>query len=68
MVDRIAQHRHCKECDKAIPYKDKFCDENCEKEWKGKMLTKKRQLIYFYIAMVAILVIAVVLGLVGQFK
>ncbi len=65
MVDRIAQHRHCKECDKAIPYGDKFCDEKCESAWKGKMGSKKRQLIYFYLAMVAILVLAIFLGLMG---
>jgi predicted nucleic acid-binding Zn ribbon protein len=52
MVERIAQHRHCKECDKAIPYKDKYCDETCEAAWKKKM--------------VAILVMAIVLGLVGS--
>jgi predicted nucleic acid-binding Zn ribbon protein len=66
MVERIAQHRHCKECDKAIPYKDKYCDETCEAAWKKKMGTKKRQLTYFYLAMVAILVMAIVLGLVGS--
>jgi predicted nucleic acid-binding Zn ribbon protein len=66
MVDRIAQHRHCKECDKAIPYKDKYCDETCESAWKRKMVAKKRQLTYFYLAMVAILVMAIVLGLVGS--
>ena len=65
MVDRIAQHRHCKECDKAIPYGDKFCDEKCESSWKDKMQSKKRQLIYFYMAMVAILIIAIVLGVMG---
>jgi predicted nucleic acid-binding Zn ribbon protein len=65
MVERIAQHRHCKECDKAIPFKDKYCDENCEAAWKQKMNSKKRQLVYFYMAMVAILVLAIVLGLMG---
>lgn len=64
MVERIAQHRHCKECDKAIPIKDKFCDEKCETAWKEKMQTKKRQLVYLYITMAAIFVIAIVLGLV----
>ena len=67
MVERIAQHRHCKECDKAIPYKDKFCDEKCEKEWKQRMQTKRRQLMYFYMAMVAILIIAVILGIMGRY-
>ena len=65
MVDRIAQHRHCQNCDKAIPYKDRYCDENCENERKSKMLAKKRQLIYFYGMMVAIFILAMVLVFLG---
>jgi predicted nucleic acid-binding Zn ribbon protein len=61
MVDRLPQHRHCINCDKAIPYKDKFCDEACEKEHKGKLQAKKRQLVYFYLAMAALFVMAIVL-------
>jgi len=65
LVDRIAQHRHCQNCDKAIPYKDRYCDENCENERKSKMLAKKRQLIYFYGMMVAIFILAMVLVFLG---
>lgn len=66
MVEKIAQHRHCKNCDKAVPYKDEFCDENCESTWKTKMQAKKRQLMYFYLAMVMIMVMAIVLGVLGR--
>ncbi len=59
MVDRIPQHRHCVNCDKAIPYKDKFCDEGCEQEYKGHLKAKKRQLTYFYVAMVVVFVISI---------
>jgi predicted nucleic acid-binding Zn ribbon protein len=65
MVEKIAQHRHCKNCDKAIQYKDEFCDETCETTWKTKMATKKRQLLYFYAAMVIIMILAVFLGFMG---
>ena len=60
MVDRIAQHRHCKNCDKAIPYKDNFCDENCEKDWTTKRAGEKKRLLYFYGLMVAVFVLAIV--------
>ena len=63
VVERIAQHRHCKECEKAIPYGNKYCDEKCEAAWKEKMQAKRRQLIYFYMAMVAILVLAIIFGM-----
>lgn len=61
MVDRIAQHRHCKNCEKAIPYGEKFCDDNCEKEWKAGIQAKKRQLIYFYGLMVVMFIAAMTL-------
>jgi len=61
MVDRIAQHRHCKNCEKAIPYGEKFCDDNCEKEWKSAMQAKKRQLLYFYGLMVVMFLVAMML-------
>jgi len=65
LVERIAQHRHCKKCDKAIPYKDEFCDDKCESEWKGEMQSKKRQLIWFYGLMVIIMILAIGLMFLG---
>ncbi len=65
MVERVPQHRHCINCDRAIPYKDKFCDETCEKEHKGKLQTKKRQLVYFYVAMAALFVMAIAVVFMG---
>ncbi|MBN1678568.1 MAG: DUF2116 family Zn-ribbon domain-containing protein [Candidatus Thermoplasmatota archaeon] len=65
LVERVAQHRHCQNCDKAIPYKDKFCDEKCEGEFKSKMLAKKRQLIYFYGLMVIVFIGAMILVFMG---
>lgn len=65
MVEKVAQHRHCVNCDKAIPYKDKYCDDKCEKEHKNKLLKKKRELVYFYGLMVAIFILAMVLLYMG---
>lgn len=64
-MERVGQHRHCENCDKAIPYKDKFCDEKCESEFKGRMQAKKRQLMYFYGLMVAVFIMAMVLVFMG---
>jgi predicted nucleic acid-binding Zn ribbon protein len=65
MVEKVGQHRHCRNCEKAIPFKDEFCDEKCETDWKTKMSSKKRQLIYFYGLMVFIMVIAIFLMFLG---
>ena len=55
-VERIPQHRHCKNCDKAIPYKEKFCDETCEQDFKGRTSNEKKKLYLFYAISVAVLV------------
>ncbi len=65
MVERIGQHRHCRNCEKAIPYKDQYCDDKCETEWKTKMSKKKNQLMYFYVVMVIIMIFAVTLMFLG---
>ena len=65
MVEKVAQHRHCKQCEKAIPYKDEFCDEKCSSDHKGSVQKKKRQLMYFYIVMVVIMIMAISLSFMG---
>lgn len=65
MVEKVGQHRHCKQCDKAIPYKDEFCDDKCKEEFKGSMGKKKRQLTYFYVLMVIIMIMAIALSFMG---
>ncbi len=61
MVEKVGQHRHCKYCEKAIPYKQDYCNEECENAWKGNMNSKKRQLTFFYILMVIIMIFAITL-------
>ncbi len=65
MVERVAQHKHCRSCERAVPIKQDFCDEECETEWKGKMGSKKRQLTFFYIIMVIIMILAISLTFLG---
>jgi len=63
MVERIAQHRHCQHCDKAIPFENQYCDENCENSHKEVVKSKKRQLLVFYVLMVVVFVFAVLVSL-----
>ncbi len=55
-VDRIPQHRHCKNCDKAIPYKGKFCDDACENDYRTRTSSEKKKLYLFYAISVVVLV------------
>lgn len=65
MVERIPQHRHCQNCDKAIPYDKKYCDDKCEQEYVTVRKAKKKQLMTFYIIMVIIFISAVILSFMG---
>lgn len=65
MVERVAQHRHCQNCERAIPYKQDFCGDDCAAKWKGKMSSKKRQLTFFYVLMVIIMIFAIALTFMG---
>jgi len=65
VVEKVGQHRHCRNCERAIPFKDEFCNDKCESDWKTKMTSKKRQLIYFYGLMVFIMVAAIFLMFLG---
>lgn len=65
MVEKVGQHKHCRGCERAIPLKQEFCDDKCESEWKQKMGSKKRQLTFFYIIMVIIMILAISLTFMG---
>jgi len=62
MVERIPQHKHCRECDKAIPADRAYCDEECETRHTSKIKAKKKQLQIFYVVMIVIFIFAVLLS------
>lgn len=62
MVDRIPQHRHCRNCDKAIPSEKQYCDDECEQKHTTARNAKKKQLQTFYAIMIIIFIFAVVLS------
>ncbi|HDP97289.1 MAG TPA: DUF2116 family Zn-ribbon domain-containing protein [Euryarchaeota archaeon] len=62
MVERIPQHRHCRNCEKAIPADREFCNDACETEHESALKSKKRQLQFFYVIMGLIFVFALILS------
>jgi len=65
LVEKVAQHKHCRHCERAIPPKDEFCGEECETEWKTSMKKKKSQLTYFYAIMVILMILAMFMLMMG---
>ena len=34
MAERLLQHKHCRNCGKAIPAEDNFCDDKCQVQYQ----------------------------------
>jgi predicted nucleic acid-binding Zn ribbon protein len=62
MVERIPQHKHCRECSKAIPADRAYCDDECETRHISKIRAKKKQLQIFFIVMTAIFIFSLILS------
>jgi predicted nucleic acid-binding Zn ribbon protein len=45
MAEKLLQHRHCKNCHKAILPDLKFCDGDCESQHREMMRKKRNQLL-----------------------
>ena len=62
MNQRIAQHRHCRNCGKAFVGEGRYCSETCEESNLGTLKRKKRQLLLLYVVSVLIMIGAVLLS------
>jgi predicted nucleic acid-binding Zn ribbon protein len=51
MVEKVAQHTHCKICGKAIPLTETFCSEECKEKYQA-MVKKRKMLVYVMYALV----------------
>ncbi len=60
MSDKIAQHRHCKQCGKAFVGNDPFCSAECKTAHNTNLQKKKRQLTMLYVITFIILILALV--------
>lgn len=58
--EKIAPHRHCKECGKPIPLEDTFCSDQCQATFRAKQRRRRNQLYFYYAMMVIILMAALV--------
>ena len=61
-VERIPQHRHCRDCEKAIPADQEYCSKECEEHRSSAVRAKKRQLQIFYVVMIVIFIFAIMIS------
>ncbi len=62
MVERLVQHKHCRECGRAIPAKDIFCSKDCEDDHRRRLKKKKNQLLLLYVSSFVILIIILLMS------
>lgn len=62
MVERIVQHRHCKECGKVVVREEEFCDDDCETTYKTRLRRKARQLLWIYVGSIVAIVLLTALA------
>ncbi|MFQ5909602.1 MAG: DUF2116 family Zn-ribbon domain-containing protein [Thermoplasmata archaeon] len=63
MVERLVQHKHCRDCGRAIHAKDVFCSKDCEDEHRRLLRRKKNQLLLLYVSSIIIVILVLVLSL-----
>ena len=56
MSEKIAQHRHCRQCGKAFVGNDPFCSAECKGASSANLKKKKRQLLILYVISALILI------------
>ena len=56
-----ADHRHCKECGRVCPSDREVCSDACRVARRSRM-SSRRQTVYFFYAMIAVLVVLFVLS------
>ena len=61
---KIAQHKHCTGCGKAVPPDTKHCSDACKAEYESAIKSRK-MLVYVIYAMVAIMMGALVFQFMG---
>ena len=60
MSEKIAQHRHCRQCGKAFIGDEHFCSSECKTVHNANLQKKKKQLTLLYVITFVILILALV--------
>jgi predicted nucleic acid-binding Zn ribbon protein len=59
MVEKVAQHKHCYICGKAIPLLETLCSEECKQKYQT--MIKKRKIFVYVMYIVVFFILALFL-------
>jgi predicted nucleic acid-binding Zn ribbon protein len=65
MVEKLLQHKHCRICEKAIPFEEEFCSEECKTKWNIILKRRKWTMYFFYGIVILFIVLLLLSGLRG---
>ena len=65
MVEELLNHRHCKNCERATPYNEELCSDECRATWKAFQKKRSRTVLFYY-GTGAIMVALLVMQLTGR--
>lgn len=65
-MPELLNHRHCKNCDRAIGYGEELCSDECRTAWAAFQKKRGRNVLFFYVAS-ALLLVLLLLQLSGTF-
>ena len=62
MGEKLLQHKHCRNCGKAVNVDDKYCNDNCQEEHYALLKRKRNQLYILMILAIGLMAVTVLLG------
>jgi predicted nucleic acid-binding Zn ribbon protein len=60
MAEKLLQHKHCRNCHKAILPELTFCDEKCEGQHREMMRKKRNQLLLLMAFAIILMLVTVI--------
>jgi predicted nucleic acid-binding Zn ribbon protein len=62
MGEKLLQHRHCRNCGKAVNVDDDYCNDKCKEEHHVMLKKKRNQLYLMMVLAVGLMAVTVLVG------
>lgn len=53
----LLNHRHCKNCERAVSYERELCSDACDEQWTAHQKKRARTALFFYVASALVLLL-----------
>ena len=63
MAEKLLQHKHCRNCGKAMLPENEFCGESCKSQYVAVLKKKRKQLLMLFMFAMAMMLFALFVGL-----